>query len=61
MTALDEARAHWARQADADEWLADQTDDWPDHDTRRHMLRRGRWLPIDVLPDISDYQPRSAA
>ncbi|MFE2346455.1 hypothetical protein [Kitasatospora cineracea] len=57
MTALDEARAHWAGQADADEWLADQADDWPDHDTRRHMLRRGRWKPIDVLPDISNYQP----
>ncbi|MFE1321627.1 hypothetical protein [Kitasatospora phosalacinea] len=48
---------YYAEQAAAEEWLADQTDDWPDADSRRHMLRRGRWLPIDDLNDIDHYQP----
>ncbi|MFD5564501.1 BAR domain-containing protein [Kitasatospora griseola] len=33
-------------------------DDWPDSDTRRYMLRRGRWVPIDDCPPIDDYQPQ---
>ncbi|WP_282204513.1 hypothetical protein [Kitasatospora fiedleri] len=45
----------YAEQARADAELAG--DDWPDHDTRRHQLRHGRWKPIDDLPDINDYQP----
>ncbi|MGE7437561.1 hypothetical protein [Kitasatospora sp. NPDC001175] len=26
-------------------------------DSRRHLHRRGRWMPIDVGPAIDDYQP----
>lgn len=36
-------------------------EDWPDHDPRRHMLRHGRWKPIDDLNDIDRYQPQEAA
>ncbi|WP_161801012.1 hypothetical protein [Kitasatospora griseola] len=43
--------------ADQDRVAAELDDDWPDHDTRRYMLRRGRWKPVDDLPDIDGYQP----
>lgn len=51
---------YYAEQAAADAELAG-ADDWPDADVRRYMLRRGRWKPVDVLDDISNYQPQEAA
>lgn len=35
-------------------------DDWPDDDPRRHLLHRGRWVPIDDAPSIDNYQPANA-
>ena len=55
MSAITESIARLAEQQAAEAELAG--DDWPDGDTRRFRLRRGRWMPVDDLPDIAAYQP----